>query len=187
MHVRCLIDEAANVGQIPNLEKLMATVRSREISICLVLQAKSQLKAIYKDNADTIIGNMDAQLFLGGTEPGTLKDLAEALGKETIDSYNTSDSRGTSLSYGTNWQKLGKDLLSRDELAVLDGKKCILQLRGVRPFLSEKYDYTKHPNYGLTGDAGRRNYMKNTNSIINSKPIVDEEYVVVENRNAAME
>jgi len=153
VHVRCLIDEAANVGQIPNLEKLMATVRSREISISLVLQAKSQLKAIYKDNADTIIGNMDAQLFLGGTEPGTLKDLAEALGKETIDYYNTSDTRGSSLSYGTNWQKLGKDLLSRDELAVLDGKKCILQLRGVRPFLSDKYDYTKHPNYGLTGDA----------------------------------
>ena len=157
VHVRCLIDEAANVGQIPNLEKLMATVRSREISICLVLQAKSQLKAIYKDNADTIIGNMDAQLFLGGTEPGTLKDLAEALGKETIDSYNTSDSRGASLSYGTNWQKLGKDLLSRDELAVLDGKKCILQLRGVRPFLSEKYDYTKHPNYGLTEESDKKN------------------------------
>lgn len=156
VHVRCLIDEAANVGQIPNLEKLVATIRSREISVCLVLQAKSQLKAIYKDNADTIIGNMDAQLFLGGTEPGTLKDLAEALGKETIDYYNTSDTRGSSSSYGISWQKQGRDLLSRDEIAVLDGKKCILQLRGVRPFLSDKYDYTKHPNYGLTGDADAR-------------------------------
>jgi len=179
VHVRCLIDEAANVGQIPNLEKLMATVRSREISICLVLQAKSQLKAIYKDNADTIIGNMDAQLFLGGTEPGTLKDLAEALGKETIDYYNTSDSRGSSPSYGTNWQKLGKELLSRDELAVLDGKKCILQLRGVRPFLSEKYEYTKHPNYGLTGDADSDNSIDIENSLQNNCFLINEEYMVV--------
>ena len=147
IHVRCLIDECANIGQIPQLEKLVATIRSREISACLVLQAKSQLKAIYKDNADTIIGNMDSQIFLGGSEPGTLKDLSEILGKETIDSFNTSDTRGNSPSYGTSFQKLGHELLSRDELAVLDGGKCILQLRGVRPFLSDKYDLTQHPNY----------------------------------------
>ena len=152
IHVRCLIDECANIGQIPNLEKLVATIRSREISACLVLQARSQLKAIYKDNADTIIGNMDSQIFLGGSEPTTLKDLSEMLGKETIDAFNTSDTRGNSPSYGTTFQKMGHELLSRDELAVLDGGKCILQLRGVRPFLSDKYDLTQHPNYKLTSD-----------------------------------
>ena len=157
IHVRCLIDECANIGQIPNLEKLVATIRSREISACLVLQARSQLKAIYKDNADTIIGNMDSQIFLGGSEPGTLKDLSEILGKETIDSFNTSDTRGNSPSYGTSFQKLGHELLSRDELAVLDGGKCILQLRGVRPFLSDKYDLTQHPNYKLTSDYDPKN------------------------------
>ena len=149
VHVRCLIDECANIGQIPQLEKLVATIRSREISACLVLQTRSQLKAIYKDNADTIVGNMDSQIFLGGSEPTTLKDLAEALGKETIDSCNNSDTRGNSPSYGTNYQKLGHELMSRDELAVLDGGKCILQLRGVRPFLSDKYDLTPHPNYKM--------------------------------------
>ena len=152
IHVRCLIDECANIGQIPNLEKLVATIRSREISACLVLQARSQLKAIYKDNADTIVGNMDSQIFLGGSEPTTLKDLSEILGKETIDAFNTSDTRGNSPSYGTTFQKMGHELLSRDELAVLDGSKCILQLRGVRPFLSDKYDLTQHPNYKLTSD-----------------------------------
>ena len=157
VHVRCLIDECANIGQIPNLEKLVATIRSREISACLVLQARSQLKAIYKDNADTIVGNMDSQIFLGGSEPGTLKDLSEILGKETIDSFNTSDTRGNSPSYGTSFQKLGHELLSRDELAVLDGGKCILQLRGVRPFLSDKYDLTQHPNYKLTSDYDPKN------------------------------
>ena len=157
IHVRCLIDECANIGQIPNLEKLVATIRSREISACLVLQAKSQLKAIYKDNADTIIGNMDSQIFLGGSEPGTLKDLSEMLGKETIDAFNTSDTRGNSPSYGTNYSKLGHELLSRDEIAVLDGGKCILQLRGVRPFLSDKYDLTQHPNYKLTSDYDPKN------------------------------
>ena len=156
VHVRCLIDEAANIGQIPNLEKLVATIRSREISACLVLQARSQLKAIYKDNADTIIGNMDSQVFLGGSEPTTLKELAEALGKETIDTFNTSDTRGNSPSYGTNYQKLGKELMSRDELAVMNGSKCVLQLRGVRPFLSDKYDLTKHPNYKYTSDFDKR-------------------------------
>ena len=156
MHVRCLIDEMANIGQIPNLEKLIATIRSREISACLVLQAKSQLKAIYKDNADTIIGNCDTQIFLGGSEPSTLKDLAEALGKETIDTFNTSDTRGNSPSYGTNYQKLGKELMSRDELAVLEGSKCILQLRGVRPFLSDKYDLTQHPNFKYTADCDKK-------------------------------
>ena len=157
IHVRCLIDECANIGQIPNLEKLVATIRSREISACLVLQAKSQLKAIYKDNADTIIGNMDSQIFLGGSEPGTLKNLSEMLGKETIDAFNTSDTRGNSPSYGTNYSKLGHELLSRDEIAVLDGGKCILQLRGVRPFLSDKYDLTQHPNYKLTSDYNPKN------------------------------
>ena len=157
IHVRCLIDECANIGQIPSLEKLVATIRSREISACLVLQARSQLKAIYKDNADTIVGNMDSQIFLGGSEPTTLKDLSEMLGKETIDSYNNSDTRGNSPSYGTNYQKLGHELLSRDELAVLDGGKCILQLRGVRPFLSDKYDLTQHPNYKLTSDYDPQN------------------------------
>ena len=157
IHVRCLIDECANIGQIPNLEKLVATIRSREISACLVLQARSQLKAIYKDNADTIVGNMDSQIFLGGSEPTTLKDLSEMLGKETIDSFNTSDTRGNSPSYGTTFQKMGHELLSRDELAVLDGGKCILQLRGVRPFLSDKYDLTQHPNYRLTSDYDPKN------------------------------
>ena len=156
VHVRCLIDEMANIGQIPNLEKLIATIRSREISACLVLQARSQLKAIYKDNADTIIGNCDSQVFLGGSEPTTLKELTEALGKETIDTYNTSDTRGNSPSYGTNYQKLGKELMSRDELAVLDGGKCILQLRGVRPFRSDKYDLTQHPNYKYTADFDKK-------------------------------
>ena len=157
IHVRCLIDECANIGQIPNLEKLVATIRSREISACLVLQARSQLKAIYKDNADTIVGNMDSQIFLGGSEPTTLKDLSEMLGKETIDAFNTSDTRGNSPSYGTTFQKMGHELLSRDELAVLDGGKCILQLRGVRPFLSDKYDLTQHPNYKYTSDFDKRN------------------------------
>ena len=157
VHVRCLIDEAANIGQIPNLEKLVATIRSREISACLVLQAQSQLKAIYKDNADTIIGNMDSRVFLGGAEPTTLKELNQALGKETIDTYNTSDTRGNSPSFGTNYQKLGKDLMTVDELSVLDGSKCILQLRGVRPFLSDKYDLTQHPNYKLTSDYDKKN------------------------------
>lgn len=157
VHVRCLIDEAANIGQIPNLEKLVATIRSREISACLVLQARSQLKAIYKDNADTIIGNMDSQIFLGGSEPTTLKELNAALGKETIDTFNTSDTRGNSPSYGTNFQKLGHELMSQDELAVMDGGKCILQLRGVRPFLSDKYDLTQHPNFKLTADYDMKN------------------------------
>ncbi len=157
VHVRCLIDEAANIGQIPNLEKLVATIRSREISACLVLQAQSQLKAIYKDNSDTIIGNMDSRIFLGGSEPTTLKELNQALGKETIDTYNTSNTRGNSPSYGMNYQKLGKDLATVDELAVLDGGKCILQLRGVRPFLSDKYDLTQHPNYKYTSDFDKKN------------------------------
>ena len=157
VHVRCLIDEAANIGQIPQLEKLVATIRSREISACLILQAQSQLKALYKDNADTIIGNMDSRLFLGGSEPTTLKELSAALGKETIDTFNTGESRGRETSHSLNYQKLGKELASVDELAVLDGGKCILQLRGVRPFLSEKYDITKHPNYKYLSDADRRN------------------------------
>ena len=157
VHVRCLIDEAANIGQIPQLEKLVATIRSREISACLILQAQSQLKALYKDSADTIIGNMDSRLFLGGSEPTTLKELSTALGKETIDTFNTGESRGRETSHSLNYQKLGKELASVDELAVLDGGKCILQLRGVRPFLSEKYDITKHPNYKYLSDADRRN------------------------------
>ena len=181
IHVRCLIDECANIGQIPNLEKLVATIRSREISACLVLQAKSQLKAIYKDNADTIIGNMDSQIFLGGSEPGTLKDLSEMLGKETIDAFNTSDTRGNSPSYGTNYSKLGHELLSRDELAVLDGGKCILQLRGVRPFLSDKYDLTQHPNYKLTSDFDEKNRFdieKNLNRKAKIHP--GDEFIVVD-------
>ena len=157
VHVRCLIDECANIGQIPNLEKLVATIRSREISACLVLQAQSQLKALYKDNADTIIGNMDSQIFLGGSENTTLKELSATLGRETIDLYNTSDTRGNSPSFGTSYQKTGHELMSRDELAVMDGGKCILQLRGVRPFLSSKYDLTQHPNYKLTGDYDKKN------------------------------
>ena len=157
IHVRCLIDEFANIGQIPRFEKLVATIRSREISACVVLQAQSQLKALYKDNADTIIGNMDSSLFLGGKEPGTLKELNAALGKETIDLYNTSDTRGSNPTYGINYQKTAHDLASIDELSVLDGGKCILQLRGVRPFLSEKYDLTQHPNYKYTADADPKN------------------------------
>ena len=181
IHVRCLIDECANIGQIPNLEKLMATIRSREISACLVLQARSQLKAIYKDNADTIIGNMDSQIFLGGSEPGTLKDLSEILGKETIDSFNTSDTRGNSPSYGTSFQKLGHELLSRDELAVLDGGKCILQLRGVRPFLSDKYDLTQHPNYKLTSDYDPKNIF-DIEKYLNRKEKIHpgDEFIVVD-------
>ena len=181
VHVRCLIDECANIGQIPNLEKLVATIRSREISACLVLQAKSQLKAIYKDNADTIIGNMDSQIFLGGSEPGTLKDLSEILGKETIDSFNTSDTRGNSPSYGTSFQKLGHELLSRDELAVLDGGKCILQLRGVRPFLSDKYDLTQHPNYKLTSDYDPKNTF-DIEKYLNRKEKIQpgDEFIVVD-------
>lgn len=157
VHVRCLIDEAANIGQIPNLEKLMATIRSREISACLVLQAQSQLKALYKDNCDTIIGNCDSSIFLGGKEPTTLKELSAALGKETIDTFNTGESRGREVSHSLNYQKLGKELMSQDELAVLNGGKCILQLRGVRPFLSDKYDITKHPNYKYLSDANPKN------------------------------
>ena len=181
IHVRCLIDEAANIGQIPNLEKLVATIRSREISACLVLQARSQLKAIYKDNADTIVGNMDSQIFLGGSEPTTLKDLAEALGKETIDSYNNSDTRGNSPSYGTNYQKLGHELMSRDELAVLDGGKCILQLRGVRPFLSDKYDLTQHPNYKYTSDYDPKNAL-DIEKFLNRKEKIhpDDTFVMVD-------
>ena len=181
VHVRCLIDECANIGQIPNLEKLVATIRSREISACLVLQAKSQLKAIYKDNTDTIIGNMDSQIFLGGSEPGTLKDLSEILGKETIDSFNTSDTRGNSPSYGTSFQKLGHELLSRDELAVLDGGKCILQLRGVRPFLSDKYDLTQHPNYRLTSDYDPKNTF-DIEKYLNRKEKINpnDEFVVID-------
>ena len=181
IHVRCLIDECANIGQIPNLEKLVATIRSREISACLVLQAKSQLKAIYKDNADTIVGNMDSQIFLGSSEPGTLKDLSEILGKETIDSFNTSDTRGNSPSYGTSFQKLGHELLSRDELAVLDGGKCILQLRGVRPFLSDKYDLTQHPNYKLTSDYDPKNTF-DIEKYLNRKEKIHpgDEFIVVD-------
>ena len=181
IHVRCLIDECANIGQIPNLEKLVATIRSREISACLVLQARSQLKAIYKDNADTIIGNMDSQIFLGGSEPTTLKDLSEMLGKETIDAFNTSDTRGNSPSYGTTFQKLGHELLSRDELAVLDGGKCILQLRGVRPFLSDKYDLTQHPNYKLTSDYDPKNTF-DIEKYLNRKEKIHpgDEFIVVD-------
>ncbi len=181
IHVRCLIDECANIGQIPNLEKLVATIRSREISTCLVLQARSQLKAIYKDNADTIVGNMDSQIFLGGSEPTTLKDLSEMLGKETIDAFNTSDTRGNSPSYGTTFQKMGHELLSRDELAVLDGGKCILQLRGVRPFLSDKYDLTQHPNYKLTSDYDPKNTF-DIEKYLNRKEKINpnDEFVVID-------
>ena len=181
IHVRCLIDECANIGQIPQLEKLVATIRSREISACLVLQTRSQLKAIYKDNADTIVGNMDSQIFLGGSEPTTLKELSEALGKETIDSYNNSDTRGNSPSYGTNYQKLGHELLSRDEIAVLDGDKCILQLRGVRPFLSDKYDLTQHPSYKLTSDYDPKNTF-DIEKYLNRKEKIypGDEFIVVD-------
>ena len=181
VHVRCLIDECANIGQIPQLEKLVATIRSREISACLVLQTRSQLKAIYKDNADTIVGNMDSQIFLGGSEPTTLKDLSEMLGKETIDAFNTSDTRGNSPSYGTTFQKMGHELLSRDELAVLDGGKCILQLRGVRPFLSDKYDLTQHPNYELTSDYDPKNTF-DIEKYLNRKEKIspNDEFVVID-------
>ena len=181
IHVRCLIDECANIGQIPQLEKLVATIRSREISACLVLQTRSQLKAIYKDNADTIVGNMDSQIFLGGSEPTTMKDLAEALGKETIDSYNNSDTRGNSPSYGTNYQNLGHELMSRDELAVLDGGKCILQLRGVRPFFSDKYDLTQHPNYKQTSDYDPKNTF-DIEKYLNRKEKIHpgDEFIVVD-------
>ena len=181
VHVRCLIDEAANIGQIPNLEKLVATIRSREISACLVLQAQSQLKALYKDNADTIIGNMDSRIFLGGAEPTTLKELNQSLGKETIDTFNTGESRGREVSHSLNYQKLGKDLATIDELAVLDGGKCILQLRGVRPFMSNKYDITKHPNYRYLSDADPRNNFdieKYLSTQLRMKP--DEVYQVYE-------
>ena len=181
VHVRCLIDECANIGQIPNLEKLMATIRSREISACLVLQAQSQLKALYKDNADTIIGNCDSRLFLGGSEPSTLKELSQSLGKETIDTYNTGESRGRETSHSLNYQKLGRELMSVDDLATLDGGKCILQVRGLRPFLSDKYDITKHPNYKYLSDADPKNtfdvekYMSRR-----LKLKADEEYEVYE-------
>lgn len=177
VHVRCLIDEAANIGQIPNLEKLMATIRSREISACLVLQAQSQLKALYKDSADTIIGNCDSSIFIGGKEPTTLKELNQALGKETIDTYNTGESRGREVSHSLNYQKLGKDLATIDELAVLDGGKCIFQLRGVRPFLSDKYDITKHPNYRYLSDANPK-YAFDIEKFLSTrlKPKPDEKY-----------
>lgn len=181
IHVRCLIDEAANIGQIPNLEKLMATIRSREISACLVLQAQSQLKALYKDNADTIIGNCDSRIFLGGSEPTTLKELSTALGKETIDTYNTGESRGRETSHSLNYQKLGKELASVDELAVLDGSKCILQLRGVRPFMSNKYDITKHPKYKMLSDYDKKNEFdieKFVSTKLKTKP--DDVYDVYE-------
>ncbi|MCG4707304.1 MAG: VirD4-like conjugal transfer protein, CD1115 family [Flavonifractor plautii] len=181
IHVRCLIDEAANIGQIPRLEKLVATIRSREISACLVLQAQSQLKALYRDNADTIIGNMDARLFLGGSEPTTLKELSAALGRETIDTYNTGESRGRETSHSLNYQKLGKELASVDELAVLDGGKCILQLRGVRPFLSDKYDITKHPNYKYLSDSDKRNAFDIERFLsVRLKPKAEEVYDVYE-------
>jgi type IV secretion system protein VirD4 len=181
VHVRCLIDECANIGQIPKLEKLMATIRSREISACLVLQAQSQLKALYKDNCDTIIGNCDSSVFLGGKEPTTLKELSAALGKETIDTFNTGESRGREISHSLNYQKLGKELMSQDELAVMDGGKCVLQLRGVRPFLSDKYDITKHPNYKYLSDADPRNAFDIEKFLSTRlKPKLDEVYEVFE-------
>ena len=181
VHVRCLIDECANIGQIPKLEKLVATIRSREISACLILQTQSQLKALYKDHADTIIGNMDSVLFLGGKEKTTLKELTETLGKETIDTFNTGESRGREKSYSLNYQKLGKELMSMDELAVLDGSKCILQLRGVRPFLSRKYDITKHPNYKYLSDADPQNAFDIEQFLsCKLKPKADEQYETYE-------
>jgi len=181
VHVRCLIDECANIGQIPKLEKLMATIRSREISACLVLQAQSQLKALYKDNCDTIIGNCDASLFLGGKEPTTLKELSQSLGKETIDTFNTGESRGRETSHSLNYQKLGKALMDVDELAVLDGGKCILQLRGVRPFLSDKFDITRHPNYRYLSDANPKNAFDIEKFLsTNLKPKTNEVYDVYE-------
>ena len=181
VHVRCLVDEAANIGQIPNLEKLMATIRSREISAALVLQAKSQLKAIYKDNADTIIGNCDSQIFLGGSEQTTLKDLNATLGKETIDMYNTGESRGNNPSYSLNYQKLGHDLMSIDELAVMDGSKCIVQVRGVRPFLSDKYDLTQHPNYKYTADADKKYWFDIEKFLKHEVKLrADDEYEVID-------
>ena len=181
VHVRCLIDEAANIGQIPNLEKLVATIRSREISACLVLQAQSQLKALYKDSADTIIGNMDSRIFLGGAEPTTLKELNQSLGKETIDTFNTGESRGREISHSLNYQKLGKDLATVDELAVLDGGKCILQLRGVRPFLSDKYDLTQHPNYKYTSDYDPKNAL-DIEKFLNRKEKIhpDDTFIMVD-------
>ena len=181
VHVRCLIDEAANIGQIPNLEKLVATIRSREISACLVLQAKSQLKAIYKDNADTIIGNMDSQVFLGGTEQTTLKDLNTILGKETIDMYNTGQSKGSQESHSLNYQKLGKDLMTMDELAVMDSAKCIVQVRGVRPFLSDKYNLDNHPNFKLTADYDRKNFFDVVKFLDHSLVLkADDKYEVID-------
>ena len=172
VHVRCILDEFANIGQIPNFDKLIATIRSREISASIILQSQSQLKTIYKEAADTIVGNCDTTLFLGGKEKSTLKEISELLGKETIDSFNTSENRGTQISHGLNYQKLGKELMSQDEIAVMDGGKCILQLRGVRPFFSDKYDITKHPNYKYLADADKKNtfdverYMKKKKQVV---------------------
>lgn len=177
VHVRCLLDEFSNIGQIPKFEKLIATIRSREISACIILQAQSQLKAIYKDNADTIIGNCDTTLFLGGKEKSTLKELSETLGKETIDMYNTSETRSNQNSYGTNYQKLGKELMSQDELSVMDGGKCILQLRGVRPFLSDKYDITKHPRYKMLSDDNKNNAFDMEKYMKHRKPILAKDEV----------
>lgn len=181
VHVRCLIDEFANIGQIPNMEKLVATIRSREISACIILQAQSQLKALYKDSAETIVGNMDSLIFLGGKEQTTLKTMAETLGKETIDTYNTGESRGRDISHSLNYQKLGKELMSVDELSVMDGRKCILQLRGVRPFLSDKYDITRHPNYQYLSDANPKNAFSIERFLSTQlRPKPDEEYAVFE-------
>lgn len=177
VHVRCLLDEFSNIGQIPKFEKLISTIRSREISACIILQAQSQLKAIYKDNADTIIGNCDTTLFLGGKEKSTLKELSETLGKETIDMYNTSETRSNQNSYGTNYQKLGKELMSQDELSVMDGGKCILQLRGVRPFLSDKYDITKHPRYKMLSDYDKKNAFDMEKYMKRRKPVVAKDEV----------
>ena len=179
VHVRCILDEFANIGQIPNFDKLIATIRSREISASIILQSQSQLKTIYKDAADTIVGNCDTTLFLGGKEKSTLKEISELLGKETIDSFNTSENRGTQISHGLNYQKLGKELMSQDEIAVMDGGKCILQLRGVRPFFSDKYDITKHPRYQYLADADKKNtfdmekYMKKKKQLIGKNEVFD--------------